>query len=60
MENGEIGAHMVAAVKIVEEGCIHDIDNAIAQVRRMEDAVALDLLPRIRLVTPMDVQVWTQ
>ena len=57
MDCGEVGAHMAAAVKPVEEGLIRDIEVAITQVQRMEDSTALDLLHRLRLATPMDVLV---
>ena len=57
MEIGEIGAHMVAAAKPVEEECIRDIDNAITQVKRTEDTHALDLLQRLRLAKRMAVRV---
>ena len=57
MEIGEVGAHMVAAVKHVEEGRIRDIDNAITQVQGLEDAIALVLLQRLRLATPMNAGV---
>ena len=58
METGEVGAHMAAVAKPVEEGLIRDLEVAITQVQRMEDGPALDLLNRLRLAIPMHVLVW--
>ena len=57
METGGVGAHIAAAVKPVEEGLTRDIEVAITQVQRVEDSTALDLLHRLRIAKPMDVQV---
>ena len=57
METGEVGGHIAAAAKPVEEGLTRDIEVAITQAQWMEDSTALDLLHKLRLAVPMDVQV---